>query len=119
MSSACQVDPFCIDCPGAEVDAGSEDGGMMDAPLVRIDAQGDAFSPDAYMLPDGCTPGAPELCNGHDDDCDRMVDEGIDLMTDVRNCGGCGMRCAPPNAFGICMNGNCRMGDCAAGYIDL
>src|SRR5579871_1325157 len=42
-------------------------------------------------FPDGmCT---PEVCNGLDDDCDGVVDNGIDLNTDDLNCGICGNAC--------------------------
>ncbi len=52
----------------------------------------------------GCVP-ATEECNGEDDDCDGMVDEGFDFDTDPRNCGGCGNACLPPNRD--CCAGTC------------
>jgi hypothetical protein len=119
--AGCQVDPYCLDC--VERDTGPGDSGEpADANRdAGPDADLDAALPpvDAYTLPDGCTPGAPELCNSFDDDCDMMIDEGIDTNTDERNCGGCGRLCAPPNAFGECTGGTCVMGDCATGYYDL
>lgn len=50
-------------------------------------------------------PGAVEICNGSDDDCDGVADEGIDLMSDPNNCGSC-------NA--ICVAGTCVAGACAS-----
>lgn len=44
-----------------------------------------------------------ELCNGQDDDCDMHVDEGIDLATDMANCGTCGHACTT----GTCTAGFC------------
>ncbi len=34
-----------------------------------------------------------ERCNGVDDDCDHLVDEGFDLARDPLNCGACGRAC--------------------------
>jgi hypothetical protein len=49
-------------------------------------------------------PGAAEVCNGTDDDCDAQVDEGIDLQVDLQNCGACGRRCAANES---CVGGEC------------
>lgn len=43
-----------------------------------------------------------ELCNLADDDCDGIVDEEIDLLTDGANCGRCGHACV-----GSCLDGYC------------
>lgn len=60
----------------------------------------------------GSAPGRPtaadcaaraETCDGFDDDCDGMVDEGIDLATSDEHCGRCGATCAS----GTCANGLC------------
>jgi Cys-rich repeat protein len=68
----------------------------------------------------GCTPAA-ELCNGLDDDCDGLIDEGVDVATDPANCGACGMVCAAGEA---CLDGVCVAGvpcaadvDCAEGEV--
>ncbi len=64
-------------------------------------------------------PGAPELCNGKDDDCDMLVDEDINLNTDPNNCGGCGLVCsAGPNQVASCVNGSCII-ECLPGWIDI
>ena len=114
--AGCSVEPYCLVCP----DGGHPfDGGPpMDAPM---DANGRDAQPvdggvDADPGLDACLPA--ELCNERDDDCDGMIDEGIDTQVDSENCGGCGMRCAAAHAIGECVAGMCEIGSCALGYID-
>ena len=75
---------------------------------------------DAQMLPDfgPCDPERAEACNGVDDDCDELVDEGFDF-TDLLNCGGCGNVCvASSRAEPVCVDEACDIvcddgfGDC-------
>ncbi|MBZ0118994.1 MAG: hypothetical protein K8H88_18505 [Sandaracinaceae bacterium] len=92
------------------------------APPTRLDggAGGDATT-DA-----GCVPTGAEVCNGADDDCNGMIDDGIDLQSDPENCGRCGNVCdrAPANGFPLCVMGQCDVGcdngfaDCAGGIAD-
>jgi alpha-tubulin suppressor-like RCC1 family protein len=66
---------------------------------------------------DGC-PGVAEVCNGMDDDCDGVVDNGIDLDSDPSNCGRCAMRCAVRSgATATCTDGMCGY-DCMADFDD-
>ncbi len=44
---------------------------------------------------------------------------GVDLMSDVENCGECGHRCVLPGAFPKCTTGRCLIDRCAAGSYDL
>ena len=62
-------------------------------------------TPDAGPPDGGCTPSA-ETCNDADDDCDGMVDEDFDLMTDTQNCGSCGNACGGRN--NMCCGGSCE-----------
>jgi hypothetical protein len=73
------------------------------------------------FVPDGCTPGAEELCNGVDDNCDGRIDEGFDLQTSSRNCGACGNECVLPRAIPVCQMGTCRiaMNGCDTNFYDL
>ncbi len=64
----------------------------------------------------GVHPGSLELCNEVDDDCDEQVDEGYDLDTDPQNCGVCGYLCQPNNALGNCLDSECTIDECVAGY---
>jgi hypothetical protein len=52
---------------------------------------------DLLPLQPGCeyhcptNPPEVEVCNGKDDDCDSLIDEGFDLQNDPLNCGACGV----------------------------
>ena len=111
--AGCDVDPYCVTCgeEDASFDAGPEDSG------IRRDAQPRDAMPDVELGDGGCL--SEELCNDLDDDCDGFVDEGIDTDVDPRNCGECGNECSPPHAFPICAEGECLLGDCDIGWIDL
>ena len=60
----------------------------------------------------GCTPRGVETCNGLDDDCDGVADNGIsrcgdacvDLQTSPSHCGGCGIACGGGTT---CVRGAC------------
>ncbi len=42
----------------------------------------------------------------------------IDPQSDSNHCGGCGRRCNPANAIGVCFLGECRVATCAPGFRD-
>lgn len=63
-------------------------------------------------------PGATELCNGIDDDCDKSADEDFDLNTDVNNCGTCTNVCALDRATAACHDGACMVASCDADFRD-
>ena len=66
-----------------------------------------------------CTVGGSEQCNGIDDNCNGLVDEGFDLMTDMENCGGCGVVCDLPNTVAAdCVNGTCVIIECPPDLYD-
>lgn len=52
-----------------------------------------------------CGAHIPELCDGLDNNCDGIVDEGFLFDTDINNCGSCGNVC---QEFEGCLEGECR-----------
>jgi len=59
-----------------------------------------------------------EACDGFDNNCNGVVDEGFDMLNDVANCGGCNVTCAYPFATSSCVNGVCKQGACLPGFYD-
>jgi len=90
----------------------------MDGGPIETDAPGpppDSPEIDSPEPPpsDSCV-SSPEVCNGEDDDCDGMTDEGFDLMTDVDNCGMCDNVCNLANATAGCSGGMCTITACTS-----
>jgi hypothetical protein len=73
--------------------------------------------PDSDAGPPVCVPVA-ERCNDRDDDCDAMIDEDFDLMTDPIHCGMCNQPCNLANATSVCAAGMCGIGSCNEGAED-
>jgi hypothetical protein len=110
--SACGLDVYTLGGDGTGDDV-QDDGGIDDD---GGGGNGDGGTDDA-VPPDACV-AFPETCDGTDDDCDGETDEGFDLTMDPANCGGCGNRCAQPNAAGTCVDSDCEY-ECLPGFVDL
>ena len=69
-----------------------------------------------------CTPSGAEICDDVDNDCDGVVDDGVNKQTDPANCGSCGYVCAAHagdnSIVTSCANGVCQFA-CAGGAVDL
>lgn len=76
--------------------------------------------PGADCAPDDLTiyEGAPELCDGADNDCDDAVDEAYDFSNDPDHCGGCGLSCEADAATTACVRGTCQVVACDDGFVD-
>ncbi len=83
--------------PDGSVDNDSSvaDGGPADAQMPNDSGTGDGGM---------CVP-KKEICNGLDEDCDMVPDNGIDVNTDPDNCSRCGNVCKAPNR--LCCKGVC------------
>jgi hypothetical protein len=110
-STACNVDPFCVNC--ADDDVVDDDGGPGFDASAGIDA-----TPDAGP---GCDAGVvqQELCDGTDNDCDGDIDEDFDLTDDFFNCGACGMTCELGGTRTHCEDSTCIIDECFPGNVDL
>ena len=62
--------------------------------------------------------GGVEICDGVDNNCNGLVDEGFNLQSDAANCGQCGNVCSFAHATGRCQQGQCGF-TCLPGYVDL
>jgi alpha-tubulin suppressor-like RCC1 family protein len=80
---------------------------------------GDACeSQDCDDSDDTVFPGADELCDSRDNDCDGEIDEGFDLTSDAINCGACGNVCVAEEAVSACVESACTVTACPTGRAD-
>ena len=82
---------------------------------VDMDADGWCEEEDCDDANHHISPGAIEICDGIDNDCDVLTDE-----DGVCGCGA-GVDCESmyPNAFGECVDGECVLTGCYPGWFDL
>ncbi len=106
MACATPADQTCID------------GRCMSATVTNLPRwTGTPPGTDGGTTSDACVP-SMERCNGLDDDCDGVVDNGFNTATDPMNCGRCGLACDFQNGTGICTAGACTLMACRMGFDD-
>ncbi len=68
-----------------------------------------------------CVPsnGGLETCDGLDNDCDGVADDGYLFALDPQHCGDCVTVCSYAHAAPYCVAGDCVMGPCEPGYADI
>src|SRR5690242_2718031 len=69
-TASCGLDPYCLDCV-AEGDAGRRDAGDAGDGGLRDGGDGGQVH-----YEDACIVSGVEVCNGLDDDCDGVADDG-------------------------------------------
>ncbi|MBL8600508.1 MAG: hypothetical protein JNK72_01145 [Myxococcales bacterium] len=110
-----RCNPGFADCSGGGVDgcetnlrASDQHCGACGAVCQRSNAQ--ARCSDAVCRITLCSPGF-DNCNGNDGDgCETS------LVSDTRNCGGCGRLCVRNNAVPSCVAGACAIAACTGGF---
>ena len=78
----------------------------------------DCLGPDQDDTDDSVYDGAPELCDGIDNDGDDEIDEGFNLLTDVEHCGECGNSCVIEGSTAACVDAACVVDECPEGFAD-
>ncbi len=130
-----QCNPGFVDCnlvyaDGCEMDVRSDQkncggcGNMcINGPCVngmcQMNACGNCMAPNAKP---GCVNNQCAIisCLIGFADCDTLYADGceVDTTSDVNNCGGCGGACKFPNAMAACVNSQCEVAGCQAGFAD-
>ena len=104
----CSPDHAIPMCANGECVVGACDVGWID--LDHVASNGCEYSCIAT--------GSTEMCDGVDNDCNGMIDEGFDLTRDPLHCGACATACTYANATPVCTAGACQLGACATEFAD-
>jgi len=140
-NGACPANFDCVDVPYSRTAEGhlSDGGAPPDggASTLRqclphsglcpgcIDNDGDGYGigagcrgPDCNDNDPSIHPGATEICDGVDNNCNGQIDDGFDLQSDNSNCGRCGLACNGGGddkcCAGTCVRTNTSRDHCGA-----
>lgn len=118
LLAACNLDPYHLGFDGDAGGAVDARQGVDAPPVTTMDGSVTGID-GGFRDGDGGTGCQPEVCDGKDNDCDGVVDNGFDLQHDPQNCGGCGVQCdqALANQRGQCVAGTCVY-ECVPGFLD-
>jgi hypothetical protein len=107
------------DCDPTTPDGSAEPsfGAPCDGPDADTCGDGSTVCVGGELVCNDLTPDNVEVCNGTDDDCDTMIDEGFDLSIDMANCGSCGNACTNAHGTTTCDQGACVY-TCDLGALD-
>jgi hypothetical protein len=78
----------------------------------------DCFGPDQDDEDDTVYDGAPERCDGRDNDGNGEIDEGFDLDNSLEHCGACNTPCEVEDGVAACVEGICVVDGCPDGFED-
>ena len=105
-------DMQCVPADGWCSDCHDEDGdGHLGGPDCPEGPDCDDTRNDVYR-------GAPESCDGADNDCDGATDEDFELRGDPQHCGACGRACTYEHGVPGCVQGECSLAGCEDGFVD-
>lgn len=104
------------DCD-AMTDEGFMVGAMCDGADSDMCPEGAFSCTSAGQVCSDATGDSVETCNGADDDCNGVIDNGFDLQGDATNCGECGHVCTNNLGGVACTAGDCTP-TCSAGAAD-
>jgi len=105
------------DCDGTIDDGNPGGGGTCGTDTGQCSA-GTEVCTDGALDCVGAVEPTSETCNNLDDDCNGVVDNGFNKLTDPQYCANCA-GCNLPNAVPGCSGGNCTVAGCQAGWVNL
>lgn len=109
------------DCDGVDSDCdGTIDEDFVSAPCgndLGLCKKGTTECVNGQAICQGETLPVFESCNGLDDNCNDIIDDGFDKLNDPRYCENC-KGCALTHAQAKCVSGTCKIAACDIGWID-
>ena len=101
-ATGCTTDAYCFaECGGGTTASASASGSSSSTGVGGFNGSGSGggctFDCTTTSSSSGgmCMPTnmGKEICDGIDNDCNGLVDDGVEVMSDLNNCGGCNSPC--------------------------